>query len=329
MYYFGMARTKGTPVVPTRDDYVMQAAEISRGSYIMPVTQRRLVYLAVAQIRPGDDAFANIEMKPSDILKALNIQDSGRAYEELRAAAHAAQAQVIDIDEEDGWAIYNWFHHIRYIKSRDVIQMQLHDELRPYFLMLHESFDKLQIADIAQLSGKYALRIFELIMTRKAQAGTNGMKPGCWFYAVSLDELRVIFKIGANEYKLNADLRRRAIDEPIHEINQANLGIHITPIYEKRGAKYIGVRFNCRIVKRNEPKPVTPVTETEVKEVSDLNSLTPAERAKYEEYVADALKQTGLGLVSEETLKSAAERECLEKVISERSKSKTKTRKTK
>lgn len=314
-----MARTKGTLVIPNRSDYVMQAAEISRASYIMPASQRRMIYLAMAQIRPGDDAFANIEMKPTDVLNALGIPLGGGNYAELHEVVKAVQGQVIDIEEDDGWAVYNWFHHIRYIKSRDVIQMQLHDELAPYFLALQESFDRLHISDLTQLTGKYALRIFELVMTRKAQAGTNGMKPGHWFYAVSLDDLRIMFRV-VNEYRLNADLRRRAIDEPIQEINQANLGIHITPVYEKRGAKLISVRFNCRIVKRDEPKPVTPVTETEVKEVSDLNSLTPAERAKYETYVADAMKQTGLGLVSEETLRSAAERESLAKVIGERPK---------
>ena len=290
-----MARTKGTHVTPTSSDYVMQAAEISRGSYIMPTSQRNLIYLAMAQIRPGDDAFANIEMKPTDVLHALGISLSGRDYAELRATVRAVQSQVISIDEDDGWAVYNWFHHIRYIKSRDVIQMQLHDELAPYFLTLKDSFDKLKIVDLTRLTGKYAQRIFELVMTRKAQAGTNGMQAGQWFYPVTLDELRIMFRV-VNEYRLNADLRRRVIDEPIQEINQANLGIRITPTYQKQGSKLVGVRFNCQIVSRDAPKNVTPVTATEAEEASNLAKLSESEQARFDVLLREELAQGELDL---------------------------------
>jgi plasmid replication initiation protein len=265
-----MSKTK--QVVPTKDDYALQAHQISRAAYIMPVMQRRLVYVAMAQVRPGDPRSMDMEMSIGDIVRALSLGDSGKQYEEIRAAARGVMSQVLELEDDDGpqpsWTMLHWFEKARYIKSRDVLQLRLHSDLRPYVLEVQKQFSILSIADVAKLQGKYALRIFELVMSMSGNAGKNGNPPGKWWYEVEISHLRALFKIAPHEYKIMNNFRTWVIDKPIQEINDAEIGIRIFKVEYIRGSRNSirAVRFLVEKVKRGEPKKIAPVTETETED---------------------------------------------------------------
>lgn len=280
-YYSSMARTK--QVVPKASDYAVQAHQISRASYTMPVMHRRLVYLAMAQVRPTDSELPEVEMSTGDIARALGIASSN--YEEIRAAARGSLSHVLDIDTEDGWIQFQWFSRCRYIKTRDAIKLKLNDELKPYVIALQSAFAVVPIADISRLQGRHALRLFELVMSNRGMAGTGGNKPGCWYYDIEFAHLRSLLKIGSHEYKLTADFRRWVVDGPVREINEANIGIRIECDYDKfrEGRTLKGVRLNARLLRRDEPRPVGPATMAE----NDEARLVAQYPDLYETYLAE------------------------------------------
>jgi plasmid replication initiation protein len=302
-------------VVPNGHEYVAQAHAISRAAYRMPVMLRRLIFLVMAQVRPGDNELPEVEMKVGDIARALGLGHSGNTYAVIRGSIIDALKQVIEIDHEGGgWEAYTWLIGAAYYPDTDSIALALNGELKPFILHLQKAFSKISIADISKLQSRHALRIFEIIMSRKGQAN----KKGEWFAEVEIGELRVLLKLGPNEYQRTDILRRQVIDYPVREINDAELGIHIETQYIRRGKFLHAVRFNCVTVKRGEPRPVGPATPEEVDEEKLINE----QRERYDEILDEVRQQMPLPFAAGRTLETAHHVEAIKRLREEMNKKK-------
>lgn len=234
----------------------------------MPVMPRRLLHLVMAQAQIKDEAIEVLEMNVGDIVRALGLSDQGNRYEEVRAASKSLMGQVLDVDTAEGWVQFHWVDTTKYIKARDAIQFRVSNELLPFVLEVKDMWRVISIRDMTQLQGKHSYRIFELVMADRGFAGKGGNRPGEWFVDVDFDHLRTLLKIGPDEYKLTANLRRKVIEGPVREINEAGLGLRIECDYEKfrRRRVLTGVRLNCKLLGREEPRPVGPATKAEAEE---------------------------------------------------------------
>jgi plasmid replication initiation protein len=310
-----MSKTKD--VVPTQDDYLLQAHAISRGAYTMTVLERRLVYLAMAQVRPADDTLPAVKMHMAEVCKALGMEADGRAYIDLRAAIHKLMERVIDIDTPDGgWVMYHWVHSARYNAEDNSLTIRLHDELAPYVLHMREQYTVLRVADLAKLQSKYSQRWVELVLSRRGQADGQGR----WYYELTIAELRHILKIGPDEYKLTNTLRINVIELPIAEINASGIGLHLTPEYIRRGKYLHAVRMHCQLVGRDDPVPVHGQTAEEEAE----DAYISAHQARYDEILNQIKAQPDLPGTSwaSPTLREMAQRAEALKIL--RSETKTK-----
>lgn len=295
-----MANRKALQVVPSDEDYVLQANQISRAAYSMPLMQRRLLHLIMAQVQIHDSKMAVVEMKVGDIVRALHLGEQGNRYEEVRLAAKALVGQVLDVDTEEGWQIYPWVTLAELVKSRDVVQFRLAEELLPYVRDVQELYQTIAIADMTALQGKHAFRIFELVMANRGFAGRGGNQPGTWYVDLEFETLRTLLKIGPDEYKVVGNLRARVIDGPVREINEAGIGLRIECDYDtlRRGRRLLGVRLKCKLLKRTDPRPVTPATKAEAEE----DRLIEEYPERYAELLAEESKQRplpGISLSSE------------------------------
>lgn len=287
-----MANRKALQVVPTDEDYVLQSNQISRAAYTMPLMQRRLLHLVMAQVQIHNDSLGVVEMKVGDIVRALRLGDQGNRYEDVRLAAKALVEQVLDVDTPDGWQIYPWVNLAAYIKARDVVQFRLSEELLPYIRDVQALYQTIAIADMSALQGKHSFRIFELVMANRGFMGTGGNRPGEWYTDLEFDTLRTLLKIKPNEYKLTADLRKYVVDAPVREINEAGIGLRVECDYDtlRRGRRLLGVRLKCKLLKKSDPRPVTPATKQEDEE-ERLKEKYPE---RYAELLAEAKKQRAL-----------------------------------
>jgi plasmid replication initiation protein len=263
-----MANRKALQVIPSDEDYVLQSNQISRAAYSMPLMQRRLLHLVMAQAQIHGDKVAVVEMKVGDIVRALRLGEQGNRYEEVRLAAKALVGQVLDVDTPDGWKVYPWVTLAELVKSRDVVQFRLAEEMLPYVRDVQDLYQTIAIADMSALQGKHSFRIFELIMANRGFAGRGGNAPGTWYVDLEFDTLRTLLKIKPTEYKQTSDLRKKVVDGPVREINEAGIGLRVECDYDtlRRGRRLLGVRLKCKLLKKSDPRPVTPATREEAEE---------------------------------------------------------------
>lgn len=287
-------------VIPDDEDYIFQANSMARAAHKTPVMARRLVFLAMAQVRADQQEPSWIEMKANDVRKALGMADTGGYRDELREASKTLLSHVFDIDTPTGWQQFQWANGANYIKLRDVYQIKL-SEATFALAKAMGAHAKIQLADLAKFQGQYALRIFEMVIADHGHEGKNGNKPGTWFTDLMFEDLRIRFKILPNEYtgrQGTNNFRTKVIDLPIQEINAANVGIMITPDYDrfrdtnKPGRPLSGVRLNVQVIPRDAPKVVNkkPVTKTE----KEAQSLRDKHREKWEELLVIAKSQGDL-----------------------------------
>lgn len=253
-----MARTKGIQVHPDTSLFIRQAHQISRAAYILPATQKQLLTLLIAQVQIRNNGFELLEVGLTDLLVALKIDDSHAEF--LRDHVKALVGAVVEIETADEWVVHQWVSTARYIKSRKVFQFKLHEELLPHVLEIRSLWSRITLSDLTKLTGKYSVRLYEIVMAEKGFEGQGGNKPGEWFVDLDLADLRVRFKIGPTEYKMTNDFRKKVLDAPLREINRANIGIQITADYDRfrRGRSLFGVRLLVKSTRPGEPRNVTP-----------------------------------------------------------------------
>ena len=251
---------KALKVIPNRDDYLLQSHQISRAAYLLPVVQRRLLHVILCQVQRVGDGEHIYEMTVGDVVRALGMDDGSQSYEAIRAAAKGLMQYVLDLDTEDGWVMYHWVDRATLSRKRDTLKFKIDPEMIPHLLEIGQLWTKIPVADLTRLQGKYAYRIFELVMANRGFAGKGGNKPGEWFTDLEFETLRVMLKMAPHEYKLTADLRKKVVDTPIREINEARLGLELTADYDffRRGRTLRGVRILAHLLRPDEPRNVTP-----------------------------------------------------------------------
>ncbi len=244
----------------TLGEYIPQAHILSRSAYSMPTNTKRLIYAAMSSIKPGDKGFQPVSFTRAELVESMGLSRGGNSYDIIKDAVIGALQQIIEVRHPDGsWEAFQWLSRAKYDAKTDTFTIRIHGAMKPYILALQKGFSKLSLVDLGRLQGQYALRWFELVMSRKEQAD----KYGRWYYQITLEELRKIFAVAPHKYKRTGDFRTYIIDRPISEINNADLGIRIDLEYIRKRRSLIGVRANCRTVKRNDPKDPSTATETE------------------------------------------------------------------
>lgn len=265
---------KALKVIPNREDYLLQPHEISRAAYLLPVMQRRLLHLVMCQVQRLGDADPVIEMDVGDVVRALGMDDGSKSYETIRAATRGLMQYVLDLNTDDGWVQYHWIERSTLSTKRNKMTIKIDSEMVPHLLDLGQLWTKIPIADLTKLQGKYAFRLFELVMANRGFAGRGGNKPGEWFTDLEFADLRARLKMAPSEYPRTGDFRTRVIDAPLREINEAGLGLVLSTDYDffRRGRTLRGVRILAHLLRDDEPRNVTPTPEdTEFDELVRLN----------------------------------------------------------
>ncbi len=289
--------------------HVRQAHAISQSSYMMPASSRKLIFFAMAYSKYDNNGFKTIEVESADIVKGLGMSKGGEQYEQLKKITKETKKQVYTI-EDDGYEHVSWMAQCAYVKSRDVFKFRLDNSLIGYVRDLKSHYSFIPLHGIGKLQGKYAIRLFELLLINAGYEGKNGNKKGEWWYEDTIKDLRHRFEIKDDEYKVMSDFRKRVIDKPIQEINKGDVGIYVTPEYLRKGKRLLGIRFNVKKIKSSDPKIISPVTQSENEE----DALKKKHPDLFKKYLKEELKQGSFDFIPEDMKIRAAEDRALEKI---------------
>ena len=246
-----------------KNELVVKDNLLINASYNLEVTEQRLILLAIINAREtgnGITADNKLEIHASDYATRFNVTNDG-AYRALKNAVLNLFDRQFSFKEEDkngkiGTVKSRWVSRIKYVDDSATLEITFAPDVVPLITRLEQHFTSYQIKQVAQLTGKYAIRLYELLIAWREV----GKVP-----QISLTEFRNKIGVEDDEYMRMSDFKIRVLEPSIKQINEHT---DITVAYEqhKKGRSITGFSFKfkqkpqAKIEKTVDPKrePNTP-----------------------------------------------------------------------
>jgi len=274
-------------------EYVIQPNAISQSAYECGTNARKLIAMGMSLLpmQPKENNDYSVSFTITEFITALNLTDGTRTRHLIKTAVKECAKNVVTVqDDEKAYRLMPWFKNISADWESSTFNLTFNPDLGRLIVEL-KGKAKLDLIDMGKLQSKYAIRFYELALSYAGFAGKNGNKENCWYFEREIGELRMMFGIEDSKYKVTGNFRTKVVDEPIQEVNTADLGFRIEIEYIRKGKKLTGFRFCCQYESRTEREATPPAETLTEKENEKLKKLYPEQ---WEKYYQDELQQKQL-----------------------------------
>lgn len=258
-----------------KNGLVVKDNALMNASYNLEVTEQRLILLAIISAREtgqGITADSKLEIHASDYATQFNVAKE-TAYEALKSAVNNLFERQFSFREETkkgvGIVRSRWVSRIKYIDDAAILEITFAPDVVPLITRLEEHFTSYQIKQIAQLTSKYAIRLYELLIAWREV----GKVP-----ELELSEFRNKLGVSDTEYTAMNNFKSRVLEPSIKQINEHT---DITASYEqhKKGRTITG--FSFRFKQKPKMKEPKKVVEKDKDTIDMFCNMTEAQMNKY------------------------------------------------
>ena len=231
-----------------KNGLVVKDNALMNASYNLEVTEQRLILLAIINAREthqGITSDSKLEIHANDYASQFHVTKEA-AYKALKTAVNNLFERQFSFKEETkkgiGVVRSRWVSRIKYIDDSAILEITFAPDVVPLITRLEKHFTSYQIQQVTQLTGKYAIRLYELLIAWREV----GKVP-----QIELSEFRAKLGVEDDEYKAMNHFKSRVLEPSIKQINQHS---DITVSYEqhKRGRTITG--FSFRFKQKSQPK---------------------------------------------------------------------------
>ena len=234
-----------------KNELVVKDNLLINASYNLEVTEQRLILLAIINARQtgnGITADSKLEIHASDYASRFDVTNDG-AYRALKNAVLNLFDRQFSFKEEDrngkiGTVKSRWVSRIKYIDDSATLEITFAPDVVPLITRLEQHFTSYQIKQVAQLTGKYAIRLYELLIAWREV----GKVP-----QINLAEFRNRIGVEDDEYMRMSDFKIRVLEPSIKQINE-HTDINVTYEQHKTGRSITG--FSFRFKQKQEAKKI-------------------------------------------------------------------------
>lgn len=246
---------------------IWQDNALTLARYEMTETEKNLLYMVVAQVKPEDSESKRYQVSVNQMAE---INGSTRLKADAyKQATRKLISRVFETTLADGDFLQAAFiTSARYKKGTDIIEIGLSPEVRPFYVDLNKKFTKMQLAAAISLNSTYAKRVYELLCMFKNMPDKT--------FKRSLVDLKTMLwvidpKTGKDSYPSWTWFQRNVLDVAIREINgHTDLTFNYKPIYGDRPGRgrkpVVEVEFEVFYQAKPEVAPLSGLHERLVKQ---------------------------------------------------------------
>lgn len=237
--------------MPTNEIVVKDNALIN-ASYNLDTVEQRLILLAILQAREtktGIDANTRLRIHASDYMDRFNVSKHA-AYKALKTAVtnlFGRQFSYLTLDEKTGKSkkvISRWVQNIAYIDDAAILEVTFTMDVVPLITRLEQQFTSYQLKQVTQLTGKYAIRLYELLIAWREVGKTP---------LFEISDFRSKLGLGVDDYPRIDTFKRRVLESAVKQINE-HTDIIVKVEQHKEGRSIYGFSFSFK-QKKSEKKP--------------------------------------------------------------------------
>jgi plasmid replication initiation protein len=232
-------------------DLVVKDNILVNASYNLDVTEQRLILLSIIRAREtgqGITSDSKLTIHASDYAIRFDVTKEA-AYSALKNAVHnlfERKFSFKDNHKDTNKEIVvksRWVSRIAYIDDLAILEITFAPDVVPHITRLEKHFTSYQLKQVAQLTSKYAIRLYELLISWKEVGKTP---------IIDLADFREQLGLEINEYQKMINFKNRVLEPAIKQINHLT---DITVQYEqfKKGRSITGLSFTFKSKKENVP----------------------------------------------------------------------------
>ena len=235
-----------------KNGLVVKDNALINASYNLELTEQRLIMLAIINAREsgqGITADSKLEIRASDYAKLFNVSLDA-SYKALREAVNNLFNRQFSYTAEYkrtgkiGVVRSRWVSRIFYVDDLALLEITFAPDVVPLVTRLEEHFTSYQAKQVAHLTSKYAVRLYELLIAWR-EAGK--VPP------IEISEFRNRLGLLDDEYTAMHNFKKRVLEPSIQQINE-HTDITVTYEQHKKGRTISG--FSFRLKQKPQPKKV-------------------------------------------------------------------------
>lgn len=222
-------------------DLIVKDNALISASYNLDVIEQRIILLSIIKAREtgtGIDANTSLEIHASDYVKHFKVERQ-TAYEALKTAVNNlfnrqfSYTQPFQNTERVEYVKSRWVSRISYVDESAILNITFAPDIVPLITKLEKHFTSYQLKRVAQLTSKYAIRLYELLI----QWREVGKTP-----ILEINDFRFKLGIEKHEYKQMGHFKSRVLDPAIQQINKFT-DIKTEYVQHKSGRVITGFEF--------------------------------------------------------------------------------------
>lgn len=232
-----------------KNDLVVKDNALINASYNLEVTEQRLILLSIIRAREtgqGISSDSKLEIHASDYASRFDVTKEA-AYNALKNAVNnlfERKFSFKEIHKDTNKEIVvksRWVSRIAYVDDLATLEVTFAPDVVPLITRLEKHFTSYQLKQVAQLTSKYAIRLYEFLIAWRDVGKTP---------VISLSEFREKLGLDINEYQKMVNFKSRVLEPAIKQINELT-DIHVKYEQYKTGRSISGLSFTFKHKKIN------------------------------------------------------------------------------
>lgn len=225
-----------------RNNLVVQSNMLIYGNYDMTAMEQKLVLILISTIKKTDKNTNTVEFQVKDLAEVLEVTPE-LLYRDLQKICTSIMKRIVEIKKDNGnWELFNIISYAQYKKKEGKIVLEINKKAEPYLLQLKDLFTSFRLSNALDLSGKYAIRIYQLTK-------------GCLFKGQLLydvEDFKKALKIDKKKtYESFAKISEKILNPSLEEINsKSDISVSYETIRENRKIKTIKFTIKSKANKK-------------------------------------------------------------------------------
>jgi len=222
---------------------VTKANDLNLRAYQLTRIEQLFVLSVISLIEPNDENFKTYKIRIKEFIDLLKLEGQSKYYD-LPKITKGLMSKVIEIKNPHSLLQVCWFSSVEHKIGKGIIEVEFSPKLLPYLIDLKENFVTYALKQVAILSSKYSIRIYELLKQYSYKK----------IFEISLPEFRILIGIEEGSYPLYNNLKERVLKTAQKELNKkSDISFKFEEI--KTGRKVTALKF---VINANE-KPLDEV----------------------------------------------------------------------
>lgn len=245
---------------------IWQDNVLTMARYEMTEAEKNILYMVVSQIHKDDPLTKLYQVSVKDMAQLMNSKEL--MFETYKQATRKLMTRAFETTLPNGNTLQaSFIASAEYKKGTGIIELELSQKIRPFYVDLNQRFTKLQLVAAISLNSAYAKRVYELLCMYKNMKDKT--------FRRNLIELKTMLgiidpKTGKDSYSNWSRFEKNILIVATKEIN-GHTDIHFTykPIYGDRPGRgrkpVVEVEFQVAYQAKTEPVTFDQLHEKLVK----------------------------------------------------------------